>query len=435
MLHENIGINENGNLTFAGADAVELAGRYGTPLIVLDEVGIRKNARLYLDTVMNCFGKGSFVAYACKALCNVALVKLLADEGMCLDVSSCGEIHTAHLAGFDMGKVFFHSNLKTEDDIRYAISRGVGYFMVDNMEDLEALNRISQELGNRQKIYIRVTPNVAVSTHKAVITGVTDSKFGFPIEGGVAEASVRVALGMEGIELCGFHSHIGSQIFEIEPFIKAAEVVLEFASKIAKSIGYVADSIILGGGFAVRYTHEQKVINYVSYIEKISNVVISKCKSLGMGVPNIGFEPGRSIIATNGMTLYTVGSLKEITDVRNYVIVDGGMADNPRYALYKSPYTIHIANRMKETDDFVATIGGRACESGDLLQENVSMPRPVAGDIVATLVTGAYTYSMGSNYNKLPRPPIVMIDGKGKDRVVVRRETLDEVSKLDVVDA
>lgn len=431
MLHKNLSINKNGRLCFAGVDTVALAEKYGTPLMLLDEQGVRTNCREYLNAVRKHFGACSFAAYASKALCFVGLYKILKEEGMRVDVASVGELHTAAASGFDCSQIYFHGNNKTDDDIKYALSKKIGYFMVDNFDELERVDVLAKAAGIRQKIFLRLTPGVAAKTVKAIVTGDVDSKFGVGIAAGQAEKFVKRALELSSIELCGFHCHIGSQIFETEPFIKAAENMLAFIAEIKAKTGYEAKELILGGGFAVRYTEQQPLINYEKNIAQIAACAKRTAKALGVKMPTIGLEPGRSIVAANMLTLYTVGSVKEISGIKNYVIVDGSMADNPRYALYKSPYTLILANRAKDKPNFQATVAGRTCESGDIIQENVSLPKPVRGDILAVLVTGGYNYSMASNYNRLPRPPIVMIDKNGKDIVAVKRESLDDLIKLD----
>ena len=452
MLHKNLTVKK-GRLQFAGVDTVEMAKKYSTPLMLLDEEGIRETCREYNVAVRQHFTPDSSVAYASKALSFVGLNKILKEEGMSLDVASAGEIHTADVAGFDMGKTYFHSNFKTAQEIQFALGRGVGHLMVDNPEELEFINDIACKQGIRQKVFLRLTPGIKADTFKQVVTGAVDSKFGVTILGEKgdenvawnyistnsyhAEKFVADALGMRGIELCGYHCHIGSQIFDSAPFEATVEKMLRFSAMIKEKYGYQAPEIILGGGFAVRYKDDQPMIDYTNNIRKIGDRAKSVVDELGLNMPRIGLEPGRSIVAPNGLSLYTVGSVKRIPHVKNYVITDGSMADSPRYAYYQSPYTFYNASDMtQETQNqkrFRATIAGRACESGDILQENVEFGlKPNRGDILARATSGAYEYPLSSNYNRIGRPAIVAIDKNGNDRVVVRRETIDDIIKNDV---
>jgi len=432
LLHKNLSIKGR-HLHFAGRDTVELAEEYGTPLMLLDEQGIRDNCRTYQSAMQEHFPAGSKPAYASKALSFVGLNRILAEENMDLDVASVGEIYTAQKANFPMDKVRFHSNTKTDSDILYALNNRVGYFMVDNMEELTALDMMTWGDGIHRKVFLRITPGVDAHTHKKITTGTIDSKFGFPIAGGVAEKAVEHVLKFcENLELAGYHCHIGSQIFDVTPYEQTVDTMLQFSADMKKKFGYEAPEIVLGGGFGVRYTEEQPQVDYTENIARIGRRVTAVSSELGLNLPKIGLEPGRSIVAANGMTLYTVGSVKEIPGAKNYVITDGGMADNPRYALYQSPYTILHANKADAPKDFVATIAGRACESGDIIQENVELPKPKRGDTLAVCTTGAYNYAMASNYNRLCRPAIVSIDKDGNDKVVVNRETLEDLVRNDV---
>lgn len=330
-----------------------------------------------------------------------------------------------------MEKSFFHGTNKTDSDIEFAIENGVGYFVLDNLEEIEALNRIAGERNIKQKAILRVTPGIDPHTHKKISTGSVESKFGTPIETGQALELTKTILQCENIELLGFHCHIGSQIFESEPFITAADMMFAFIAEVKEKLGFVAEILNLGGGFGVRYIESDPEIDYEEKIAEVAAVLQDKCNSYCIALPRIQMEPGRSLVADAGMTLYTVGSVKEIIGYKNYVSVDGGMTDNPRFALYEAEYTVEIANRMNEEKCFVADISGRCCESGDIIAEKIQMPKPTRGDIVAVLTTGAYNYSMASNYNRVPRPAVVMIKD-GEDYVAVKRETLQDICRLDV---
>lgn len=431
MICDNISINSKDHLTFAGFDTVDLAKKYGTPLYLMDENKIREHIREYKAAFNAYFPKGSCPEFASKALSCKQIYRILKEENMNIDVVSCGEIYTAVSVDFPMGHCFFHGNNKTDSDIAFAMDNKVGFFVADSEDELFAINQIAKEKGITQKILLRVTPGIDTHTHQKISTGNVDSKFGIAIGTGQAKQTVEKILSLSNIELCGFHCHIGSQIFESEPFATASELMLSFIAEVQNDFGFKTEILNLGGGFGVRYLESHPEINYTEKIEEISKILNIQCNFLGIDIPKIAMEPGRSIVADAGMTLYTVGSVKEITGYKNYVSVDGGMTDNPRYTLYESPYTVTLASRANEEKDFCATIAGRCCESGDILQENVMLPKPKRNEILAVLTTGAYNYSMASNYNRVPRPPIVMLNDNG-DYLAVKRETFEDVCSLDV---
>ena len=430
MICNNLSINEKGHLCFAGRDTIELAKEYGTPLYLLDEEKVHENCRAYITAMKKEFGDTSLPLYAGKALCIKDIYRVMREEGMGIDVVSGGEVYTAAAAGFPMERAYFHGNNKTDADIALAMDKGVGYFVCDNAEELASIEREAESRGITQNILIRVTPGIDCHTHQAITTGKVDSKFGVAIETGQAKELIRTALEQKHIRLMGFHCHIGSQIFETKPFTDTARIMLEFCADIHSSLGYKAAELNLGGGIGVRYLEEHPQIDIATQISVMAAKIRDICKELGAELPAIRMEPGRSIVADAGMTLYSAGTVKIIPGFKNYVSVDGGMPDNPRYALYQSPYTVLLANRMNGEKDFICTVAGRCCESGDIIQENVALPRPVRGDIIAVLTTGAYNYSMASNYNRLPRPPMVMLSKTG-ERIAVRRETFDDLIRLD----
>ena len=431
MICDNISVNEKGHLTFAGYDTVDLAKKYGTPLLLMDEGKIREHIREYKKAFSENFPAGSNPEFASKSFSCKQIYRIMSEEGMNIDVVSCGEIYTAKNAGFPMEKSFFHGNNKSDSDIQFAIDNKVGYFVVDSLDELYALQDIASQNGITQKILLRVTPGIDTHTHQKISTGKVDSKFGIAISTNQAINAVKEVLKMENIRLCGFHCHIGSQIFESEPFITASALMLEFIKQVETELNYTAEMLNIGGGFGVRYLEEHPEINYTQKIKEVATVINEQCAALGIAVPKITMEPGRSIVADAGMTLYTVGSVKEITGYKNYVSIDGGMTDNPRYTLYESPYTVMLASRANDNKDFVATIAGRCCESGDIIQENVKLPKPQRNEILAVLTTGAYNYSMASNYNRIPRPPVIMLNQDG-DYVTIKRETFEDICKLDV---
>ena len=430
MICDNISVNEKGHLTFAGYDTVELAEKYGTPLYLMDEDKIREHVRAYKTAMAKYFPQGSMPEFASKAFSCKQIYRIMAEEGIDIDVVSPGEIYTAVKAGFPMENSFFHGNNKTDDDIRFAIENKVGCFVVDGEDELLALDRIAGEMGVKQDILLRITPGIDPHTHKKISTGSVDSKFGTAIETGQAMEIVKKALSLNNINLCGFHCHVGSQVFDIQPFTDASEIMLDFIADVRDTLGYTAEILNLGGGLGVRYTEADPEIDYGEKIKEIAEILNCQCEKLNLPVPKILMEPGRSLVADAGMTLYTVGSVKEITGYKNYVSIDGGMTDNPRYTLYESPYTVILASRANDEKNYTATVAGRCCESGDLIQEIVKMPKPIRGEILAVLTTGAYNYSMASNYNRVGRPPVVMLNSK-QDYIAVRRETLKDICALD----
>ncbi|MBQ8720315.1 MAG: diaminopimelate decarboxylase [Clostridia bacterium] len=432
MICENLSRTEDGELCLAGTPLLSLAEKYGTPLYLYDEERIRERCRTYLRAVRDAFaGKGK-VLYASKAASFTRLYAIMNEEGMGIDVVSSGEIYTAKRAGFPLGRAYFHSNNKTDEDIAYAIDAGVGYFVVDNEEELYAIDRIAADKGEVAKVLLRITPGIDPHTYAAVATGKVDSKFGSAIETGQADEIVRIALSLGCIDLRGFHCHVGSQVFDSEVYLSAAEVMLNFVAHIYETEGYLASELDIGGGLGVRYIEEQPEIDIRANILEVGAFMKAHADALGIPLPEIAFEPGRSIVADAGLTLYTVGTVKRIPGYKTYVSVDGGMADNPRYALYGSPYTILPVKSELPEDAMTCSVVGRCCESGDILQENVLMPSDIKrGDVIACLTTGAYHYSMSSNYNKLPRPPVVMIKDK-EDYIAVKRETPEHLTMLDV---
>lgn len=431
MLCDSYGVNEKGHFTLGGVDTVTLADKYQTPLYIVDENLIRLRMRTYKEATEKYFGGQSGIHYASKAFSCKEIYRIAADEGIGVDVVSIGELYTAVSAGFPVDMICFHGNNKTDDDIRTALSFNVGEFMVDSFEELAALDTLAGAMSKRQRIMLRLTPNIDPHTQKAISTGELDSKFGTPIETGQAEKLTKFALSLKNVELEGFHSHIGSQTFETQPFIDQADAMFEFAAKMRDCLGFEAKKINLGGGFGVAYTDADPKIDYIKNISEIGARIDHLCDKYALEKPSVFMEPGRSIVADAGVTLYTVGSVKEIEGVRTYVSVDGGMTDNPRYALYGAKYTALVANKADMPYEIVCTLAGRCCESGDMIGENMPLQRVERGDKVAVLVTGAYNYSMASNYNRVPRAAVVFVKD-GTDRLVVRRESLDDIIKCDL---
>ncbi len=433
MLCSNIGINESGHLTFAGEDTVRLAAHYKTPLYLMDEDRIRENCRIYKTAMERAFGAGSYPLYASKAASFKRMYTIMQEEKMAIDVVSAGEIATAKRAGFSMERAFFHGNNKTDADISYAMAANVGYFVADHEEELEIISREAKSRGIRQKVLLRLTPGIDPHTYEAVATGKVDSKFGVAIETGQADHFVQHALSLPNLRLMGYHCHVGSQVFDEDGSVyhNAAKIMMTFAAEMKKKYGAELQVLDLGGGYGVRYTDADPQVNIPENIEQLAGTIKSLCEELSLPMPAVLLEPGRSIVADAGLTIYTAGSTKSIPGYKNYVPVDGGMTDNPRYALYGSKYTVYLANRANEEANFRCDVVGRCCESGDIIQPNVLLPEPKRGDLIAVCTTGAYNYSMASNYNRIPRPPVVMLSG-GKPTLAVRRETVDDLTALDM---
>lgn len=429
---ENLNVDENGRLLFAGYDTVDLAKKYKTPLYLLDEVRVRHNCRVYLRAFHKYFKEGSLPLYASKANSFKQIYRIMSEEGMGIDTVSPGEIYTAKAAGFDLSRAFFHGNNKTDEDIAFAMDCGVGYFVADNREEILSIEAAAAARNIRQKVLLRLTPGIDTHTYAAVNTGKVDSKFGSAIETGQAEEITKFTLSQPHIDLQGFHCHIGSQVFEEDVFERAAVIMLRFISSVRDKLRFTAKLLNLGGGYGVRYVNTDPKIDIDAKIKTLSEVINAECEKLGIAVPSILMEPGRSIVADAGLTLYTVGAVKRIPGYKNYVSIDGGMADNPRFALYGSKYTCLPANKMDEPLCLTASLVGRCCESGDIIQENVSFPESIGrGDTVAVCTTGAYNYAMSSNYNRLPRPCTVLLTKDG-DRLAVKRETFEDLIRLDV---
>ncbi len=431
FIYGNIGKNSEGHLTFAGLDTVDLAAEFGTPLYLLDEDLVRERCRIYLRAMREFFGEGSLPLFASKALSFTEIYRIVGSEGIGADVVSPGELYTALRAGFDPSLICFHGNNKTDADIAYAVRSKVGLIVSDCREELEALSAEAVRQGVRQKVLLRLSPGVDAHTHAKITTGLTDSKFGVPIETGAAGELCLYAAGLPGIELIGFHSHIGSQIADVSPFREEAIRLMDFVARMRKEGGPEVSVINFGGGLGVRYLPGDPAVDYRAALRDLAETVMSH--GGGQTAKGIRFmvEPGRSIVAEAGMTLYTVGSFREIPGFTPYTSVDGGMADNPRYALYESPYTVYSANRASEACDTLTHLVGRCCESGDIIQKNVRLPRPKRGDTVAVAGTGAYNYSMASNYNRLTRPPVVILTD-GRARLAVRGETFEDLVRNDI---
>lgn len=431
MLKDGISVNACGHLTIGGVDTVALAEEFGTPLYVMDEEKIRAACRLYKASFTRCYQDRGLPLYASKAFSCKEIYRIMKEEGMGADTVSGGELYTALQAGFPASRIHFHGNNKTADELSYALSVDVGHIIVDNLTELELLDQTAARLHKQADILLRIKPGIDAHTHQFIRTGQIDSKFGFALETGEAMEAVQAAIKSAHLTLKGLHCHIGSQILDDQPFELAAEVMLRFMDQIREKTGVTLGELNLGGGFGIQYTAEDHPLPYDVYMEKVSAVVHRHCEETNFPLPVVFIEPGRSIVGEAGVTLYTIGGVKRIPNVRTYVSVDGGMTDNPRYILYQSAYEVLVANKADRPSNMAATIAGRCCESGDLIQEGVKIQTCVPGDLLAVLGTGAYNYSMASNYNRLPRPAVVFVRDQ-RARVVVRRESYEDLVRNDL---
>lgn len=433
MLHQpDLTVNAAGHLALDGADTVALAEKYGTPLYLVDEDLVRERMTTYVNAVKEGFPGGSMPLYASKALSFKEMYRIAKGEGMGVDVVSSGELYTALAADFPAENICFHGNAKTDADVRYAIRAGVGHIVADSWEELERIDRAARELSRRQQVLLRVTPGIDPHTFRAVNTGVVDVKFGIPIPTGQAlNVTKRILKELSHVALDGFHCHIGSQVFTAEPIYREVDAMFEFAAEVRQKLGYTAGVLNLGGGLAVAYEPGDAHVDYAHVLQCVGERIAAQCEKYAYPAPAVMLEPGRSIVGDAGITLYTVQNVKHVTGGCTYVAVDGGMTDNPRYALYGARHSAVVANRAEEAQTWQVTVAGRCCESGDLIGENVALQPCAAGDTLAVLVTGAYCYSMASHYNRTPVPPVVLIRG-GADRLAVRRETPEDVAAFDI---
>lgn len=427
----DLDIDKNGHLKLGGCDAVELAKKFGTPLYVMDEDVMRGVCREYMKAISGYKGSAK-VLYAGKAFMTTSMCKLIDSEGLGLDVVSEGEIRTAMNAGYDLKKTYLHGNNKTPNDLNLALEAGVGRVVIDSFAEIRLLSSIAKEHGKVQDVSVRIKPGIEAHTHDYIKTGQIDSKFGFGAEDGQGMEAIKEILAEPSLNLVGIHCHIGSQIFELQPYRDAVKVMIRFLKSVKQETGYLLTETNFGGGYGIHYLKDDKPFRPGEYVEAMLEEMESVCAQEGMTLPVFVIEPGRSIVGEAGTTLYTVGDIKHIPNVRTYVSVDGGMADNPRPALYQAKYTCVLAGKMNEPDTTVVSIAGRTCESGDMLIWNATLPEAEAGDIMAVFSTGAYNYSMASNYNMLAHPAVVLVKG-GKAELMVERQSLQDLIKNDKV--
>ncbi|MFQ8988833.1 MAG: diaminopimelate decarboxylase, partial [Intestinibacter sp.] len=419
-------------LHIGGVNTLDLVKKYKTPLYVFDEELIRNKCREYIKS-FKVKENGNKVAYAGKAFLTKYMCKLVCEEGLCLDVVSGGELYTAYKAGMPMENILFHGNNKTVDEVKLGIELGVGRFVVDNFYELDLIEKFCLENNKTQKIYFRVTPGIDAHTHKYIRTGQIDSKFGFALINGDFYKAVEKVKQYKNIELVGIHAHIGSQIFEIKPFLDEVEIMLKLLKEVNENNDDInLTEVDLGGGIGVYYTEEDKPKTISEFCEAIINKADEVCEELNIKRPTLLIEPGRSLVANAGSTIYTVGSIKEIKNVRTYVSVDGGMTDNIRPSLYQADYECGIVNKINKTGhNHKVTIAGKCCESGDILISDTEIGDINSGDILITTTTGAYGYSMASNYNKIPKNPVVFVQN-GEDKLACKRQSYEDLLALEV---
>ncbi|MBQ9977946.1 MAG: diaminopimelate decarboxylase [Clostridia bacterium] len=431
MLTDSYSVNSKGHLCLGGADTVDLANQFGTPLYVFDEKDIRNNCKAFKEAFDEYYEGNALVLYASKAFSCKEMYRLVNSEGLGTDVVSGGELYTALSAGFPAEKIYFHGNNKTPNEIEYALDSKIGRIVADNIYELETIDHIAGEKGIKAKVLFRIKPGIDAHTHDFIKTGQIDCKFGFALENGEAYEAVKKITTLENTQLVGIHCHIGSQIFETEPFVLAADVMLNFADKIRKDFGITLEELNLGGGYGIKYVDSDKPVSENESIKLLCTAVKKACNEYDYPLPKLLIEPGRSIVGASTLTLYKIGCVKTIKDIRTYVSVDGGMSDNPRYALYGAKYEMIVANKANKPKDFEATVAGKCCESGDLIGENIKIQTPEVNDTLAVLATGAYNYSMSSNYNRIPRPAAVMVND-GKARLIINRETYEDIIRNDI---
>ncbi len=432
---DTLKVNEKGHLELGGADCVELARTFGTPLYVFDEAYIRRMMRVYQDTIDAEYGGNGLVLFASKAFCCEAMYAIAKSEAIGADVVSGGELYTAMQAGFPAGRITMHGNNKLPRELSYALDCGVGTIVLDEYSEADLLDELAAQRGKVQTVLIRINPGVEAHTHAYVQTATPDSKFGFSTQSGAAEAFTRYVLGKKHLRLAGYHCHIGSQIFEKQSFVLAVQKDLAFMAQIKRTLGFEAEVLNMGGGFGIWYTDEDAKIppeGYREYLRALIAAVRTVCETYGLKLPFLNLEPGRSIVGEAGITLYTIGAIKEIPGIRKYLAIDGGMFDNPRFALYQSKYTAVLANRADEAPTEIVALAGKCCESGDLIGTQFNLPKAKIGDLVAVLSTGAYNYSMASNYNRNFIPAAVLVKD-GNAEYIVKPQTYEDLVRNDVI--
>lgn len=424
-------INEKEHLVFDGCDVVQLAEEYDTPLYVMSETEIRERCRRIKRSFTEKY-PDTQALYASKAMSNMALYKIIKEEGLGIDVVSGGELYTAIKSGFPAERIYFHGNNKTPEEISLGIDNNIGCFVIDNEFEIDLLQKLASENGKKVKALLRITPGISGHTHEYISTGQIDSKFGFSIQNGVAMKAIKSVLGCPSIHFAGIHCHIGSNIFSTQAYAETVKVMVALAAQIKEELGVEIEELNIGGGFGAFDYDNDKHADIEEFIDVIMSSMEEQLRLKGIKKPRIIIEPGRWIVAEAGITLYTIGSIKEIEGIRKYVSVDGGMTDNPRHALYKAVYKASVANKVNVPCTDTVTIAGKCCESGDILIKDLKAPELESGDILVVYGTGAYNYSMSSNYNRHTRPALVMVKN-GESRVVIRRETYEDLLRYEML--
>jgi diaminopimelate decarboxylase len=418
-------VGSDHHLRLGGCDVVELVRRFGTPLYVYDEGTIRARCREYRQAIESVYPDAQ-VLYASKAFSAPMILQIVRQEGLGLDVVSGGELYTALEAGFPTELIYFHGNNKSPEELTMALDHAVGRVVVDSFYELELLDRLASERGRRQPILLRLSPGVEAHTHDYRKTGILDSKFGFPISTGQAEQAVERAAQARGLDLLGYHCHIGSQIFELEPYVETTEIAFRFASQMRARYGVAVREYSPGGGWGVAYTDEDDPWPIGEIVSKVGHALQQASSKHDLGSPRMALEPGRSVVAQAGVALYTVGAIKRIPSLRTYVSVDGGMADNIRPAIYGARYEALVANKADAARSETVTIAGKYCESGDLLIKDIALPPLESGDLLALPTSGAYNLAMASNYNQALKPAVVLVN-EGQARQMRRRQTFEDL--------
>lgn len=421
---------ENGELNISGVGVSELKAQYGTPLYVYDENMLVNQCRTFINNFKS-LKFNTEVLYASKAFSCLEVLRIASREGLGVDVVSLGEIHTAYKAGYDMRRAYFHGNNKTREELQYALEVGVGTIVIDNDYEYEMINEIVRESGNTVDVLLRINTGIDAHTHEYIKTAKDDSKFGYSVYDETIYDLIANINNQSNLNFVGFHSHIGSQIFEKTSFFEAVKVVMEFTKKVQERLGLTISVLNLGGGFGVYYTEEDRPFELAEFLREYIEVVERESDNFGLDLTKVVIEPGRSLTCNAGSTLYSVGGVKKTFAGREYVFVDGGMADNPRYALYKAKYEAMLANKMNQEADTTYTVAGKCCESGDMLVMDAKLPKAEQGDLLLVSSTGAYNYSMSSNYNRLPKLPVVFVKD-GTSRLVVKGETLEDLIRQDI---
>lgn len=429
-LYGTMKINDKGHLEIGGCDTVTLTKEFGTPLYVIDEKLVRDNCRLFKNK-FSMEGIKTEVIYASKAFLNLAICKVIEEEGLSLDVVSGGELYTALKAGFPMHKIYMHGNNKTKEELIMAVDNGIGRVIVDNRYEIELLESVCSELNKKVNILLRVNPGIEAHTHEYIQTSKNDSKFGETIFDDDIYAIITKLKNSNNLNLMGFHCHIGSQIFEEKSFYLTITVMFDFIKKIENHCGFITRELNLGGGFGIYYSDGDAPVDLEICLKEMLSLINQKIESLQISTPKIMIEPGRSIIGNAGITLYKVGGIKRTYSGRKYVFIDGGMTDNPRTALYGAKYNGYVANKMNLNVKEIATIAGKCCESGDVIIRDIGLPEVQNGDIIVVFSTGAYNYSMASNYNKILKPAVVFTRN-GNAKLTVKRETYENLICNDI---